>query len=137
MSKKSNKKNKKNRFHWHFDRQRENHLRKNVLDKKIKKHKKPIDIYSGTYIEPVEIYYNTYVPRIINSVVRSYDQPSPPKKNKYYTLQTDNIMPTTKERVCKQRSERRRALFHVKQAGKGVAGPIKKRLTEKSKVRCY
>lgn len=47
-----------------------------------------------------------------------------------------NVMQKRKESVCKERHEKRRALFSIGKAGKGVAGPLKKVIGLKSKVRC-
>lgn len=41
-----------------------------------------------------------------------------------------------KKKVCTRRAEKRRALFRIGRAGKGVAGPVVKILTAASKVRC-
>ena len=38
--------------------------------------------------------------------------------------------------VCIRRRRRRQALFAVKRAGKGIAGPRRRRLTEHSDMRC-
>lgn len=41
-----------------------------------------------------------------------------------------------KETVCKKRKEKRRSLFRIGAAGKGVAGPLRKVINAESKVRC-
>lgn len=41
-----------------------------------------------------------------------------------------------KEAICRGRKEKRRNLFRIGKAGKGVAGPIKRVINLKSKVRC-
>lgn len=38
--------------------------------------------------------------------------------------------------VCRRRAERRQTLFKIGKIGKGKKGPVKRKITEKSKVRC-
>lgn len=41
-----------------------------------------------------------------------------------------------KKIICKDRRDRRRALFRMGRAGSGVSGPAKKWMTNKSRIRC-
>lgn len=63
----------------------------------------------------------------------------PPKDNRgqYQTIDRTPVPPSIRQKTCIQRHDRRRTLFALGKAGRGIAGPSKRLWRETSNIACH
>lgn len=116
-------------------RDRKGHLQRFVMSNLTRRVLRE-DIYERPKITmPLRTYRK--IKLLKRDVNRIFKLNKPPEKKKVLReTKFDMKIKLDKRKVCKERSDRRRALFRMGRAGSGSAGPAKKWMTLKSRIRC-